>query len=649
MIFNSCISKAFAVYQGSYRQKVNSFFQKTLPFTLSLLLLCNNFCSAVEGIPGETAALGQEQDTVLPLTSSLLAHADSLASSKPNKNFVHVLNIGEDALLARIHLIRSAQKSIALQTIIWVNDEVGRLLMYELIQAAKRGVTVQLLIDHFASEQNLKIATFLASIHQNLQIKLYNPLSANSDSAKISPSFFEKLHALFFTFDRFNQRMHNKTFIVDDMIGITGGRNYQNAYFDQARGLNYKDRDVLVIGPVVREMKASFQAYWEFNHSVSLADLKDVRKMQKQGNFTTWETRDSFQLHGLFENIEKRACQYDLITEMFVNPLMEVEQAYFIADDPGKIDQASTGAFKGSKITLELANLVANARQSVYIQTPYLVLTSQAVALFKELGQNRPEIDIRVSTNSLAATDSWYVYALSYKQKRTYIQTLKLKIYELKPLPGDMYVFMPTFDQLRTRPFTPVEYEKARHYMAEAAAQPAERGQKVAGDSVILQRAPKPGEPYFCLHSKSMVIDDEIAFIGSYNLDPRSENLNTEVGLVIYDKRIAGLLKSEIKQDMAPQNSWVIGPKKMPMGLNHTNAIIEWFSDIFPIIDPWPIRYASAFELIEGKTPVDIDYGDFYENYKDVGSFPQASKHNSGKELGARSTKAFLSFVKPLL
>jgi phosphatidylserine/phosphatidylglycerophosphate/cardiolipin synthase-like enzyme len=571
-------------------------------------------CGTIEKIPGATGPVS-DVSIASPIDSPLLNLANSLDNLTEDKNWTHILNIGGEALLARIHLIRSAKKSIDVQTIIWINDEVGRFVIFELIQAAKRGVKVQLLIDHFASEKNIEIAAFLATVHQNFEIKIYNPISGQV----VDPSSVSKLKALFLSFNQFNQRMHNKIFTVDNVISITGGRNYQNAYFDQAKGLNYKDRDVIILGPVVQEMRASFRAFWDFKRSINLKNLNDVKSYIKHNEVKFWGTKESFQLHGFFEDIDQHASQPQLITELFVNQMTEVNHAYFIADDPGKNRKKWFGRFRGlGKITRELAKLVSQAKESIYIQTPYLVLSDTAVDLFKKIRKESPNIEIRISTNSLAATDSWYVYALSHKQKKIYLDNLKFIIYEIKPHPEDINTLMPTYQQLRNRPLEPSEMEL-------------------------------PKEPYICLHAKSLVVDDEIAFIGTYNLDPRSENINTEVGLVVQDKKFAKRLKDNIKKDMEPQNSWVIGKNKIPLGLTKPNVIVGELSSFIPLVDPWPIRYATSFELIEGKQVVELDHKDFYDNYRDVGSFPQVNEMGSNKAIGASTVKGFFSFVKPLL
>jgi len=558
--------------------------------------------------PGGSAAYPLEAEPVLgsPAESPLLNYAGSLARTRPHKNAVALLETGHEALLARIHLIRSARKSIAIQTLIWANDEAGRLFMYELIQAARRGVNVQFLIDHLSSEQHLAFATYLADAHPCFQVKLFNPVSNLLNQPKAQSLFLEKLYALIFKFNQFNHRMHNKTFVVDEQVMITGGRNYQNAYYDLAPGMNYKDRDVLAIGPVVDQVVASFQDYWDSPYAVSLAELSDVRQAVVNGTLTPPGTRDEFLLNGLYEEVNAALAAPDVVREHFVDPLQQVEEAYYVSDSPRKRDRLLVWFGASSELTRHLAGIVTRAQESVTIQTPYLVLTNRAVALFKSLREEHPDLEVRISTNSLAATDSWHVYALSYKQKQVYLQTLNFRIFEFKPKPQDLAAFMPQRERL--------------------------------ADAVTL-----------CLHGKSLVVDDAIAFVGSYNLDPRSENINTESGLFIRDPTFARTLRGLIERDMAPGNAWVIARKRHLLGLSYPNAALVRLSHWVPLVDLWPFRYATAFELKPGKPNVPPEHPDFYDNFIDVGSFPQIGEGDVGKVIGARGTKAFLGFVKPLL
>ena len=608
---------------------------KTYALFFYILLFLPLVSCGPKPIPGGSAEAGK---SIQPGIISPLLHYPSVIDPR-EKNKVALLDIGEEALLLRIHLIRAARHSIDMQTIIWVNDETGRLLMYEMIQAAKRGVKVRLLIDHLVSEKHPEIAAFLATVHSNLQIKLYNPVVGLFSEHRIYPGILDQLFHVLTGFDRVNQRMHNKVFVVDDQIGITGGRNNQNAYYDQARGMNYRDRDVLIDGPVVADMQKSFDEFWNFKDSVPIQSMVDWKDEQENGTLKMWSTKEDFVFNGLFKKLFVNASNRQTIKDKFVRQLRPVEKAYFIADDPGKNNKMFLWRFYGSgKITRELAKFVADAKESVYINTPYLVLTESAISLFRKLVKKHPDIDIRIATNSLASTDSWYCYAISFQQKQVMLTDLKFKIYEFKPLPGEMRTYMPGFDTLRYRTLTPTEKEEF-----EAAGLVPER------PSQGLQRAPSVAEPYFSLHAKSLVIDDEISFIGSYNLDPRSENLNTEAGLVVQDKPFAALVKKSIMKDMLPQNSWVIAKNKYPLGLGIPNAVLEELSRLIPFIDPWPLRYAGSYNLRKNKAPLEIGHKDFYEHYRWEGSFPNVPAERSGKILGAVTTKTFLGIIKPLL
>lgn len=599
---------------------------RSLTFMCLLLLMVACSRSTLSKAP---TALEKTPVPTIASTSALLNHARDLALTQSESNSVALLENGSDALLSRIHLIRSATESISIQTLIWANDESGRLFMYELIQAARRGVKVRFLIDQLSSERHIELTGFLAYAHPNFSIKLFNPISSVFNQPKAKSLFLEKLYSLIFKFNHFNHRMHNKTFIVDELVAITGGRNYQNAYYDQSFSMNYKDRDIMAIGPVVHEMTDSFEAYWDSKYAVELSELEDARQYLQHGRLKDLSTRQNFLLNGLFEQVNYDLKRPELVRERFVDTLKQVEAAYFVADSPRKRDRILLWFGGDSEITHHLANTVADAEDSIYIQTPYLILTSKAESLFRKIRSKHPDIDIRISTNSLAATDSWHVYALSYKQKQNYLQRLKFKIYEFMPVPGDMSQFMPELERLSDR--RPASGEPP---LTTGRAPDTETGRT---------------SPYLCLHGKSMVVDEKISFVGSYNLDPRSENMNTEAGLFIRDREFARMLREHIEKDMTPQNSWVVARKKRPLGLDLPNTLLVWLSDIIPLVDIWPFRYAASFELIEGGQPVDSDHPDFYKNFRDVGSFPKVSGGNVGKEFGARGTKAFLSVVKPLL
>ena len=154
-----------------------------------------------------------------------------------SEQFVSLLELGDDALLARVHLIRAARRSIDLQTFIWRDDPTSRFLFDELVAAAERGVLVRLLIDGLNMPAKPEQLARMASAHRNLEICLYKPLSWNSESSRIG-----FLKNLLFKARHMNRRMHNKLLLIDGRIGIVGGRNYEGKYYDRNREFLFRSR-----------------------------------------------------------------------------------------------------------------------------------------------------------------------------------------------------------------------------------------------------------------------------------------------------------------------------------------------------------------------------------------------------------------------
>jgi len=520
-------------------------------------------------------------------------------SFSKQQHFINILDLGDDALLSRIHLIRQAKKAIYIQTFIWKGDESCRFLAYELIQAAKRGVKVKVLVDYIVVPKDPAQIAFMSTVHPNLEIKLYNPF-AN----KIRPSKLTFLKKVGFEFKNLNKRMHNKIFIVDDRMAITGGRNYENDYFDRGEKRNFNDLDVLVIGPVVKEMTDSFVEYWFHPLSVSTKDMRDVQQIIDKGTYPHYKEKASFKLGDLFDEIEECEADNSCIEEKFIKRVYSVDKIDFVADKPGK--GGRLGKYKVSRSTYELFNLINQAQHSLVMQTPYLVVGKKKTKFFKKLAKEKPNLEIFVSSNSLAAADHVHAYAFSFKNKKKYLKKFRWQIFELKPVPEDM-------DKI----ISPVAKNHRRD------------------------------DFHVCIHSKTYVIDQEKVLVGSFNLDPRSANLNTEVGLIIYDHKVALAIEEDIRRDMANQNSWTIGKRKKVPVTSWFSGIIDDIMKIIPIIDIWPFTYSGSFELKPEKQPVPFYDKDFYDHYNYAGEFPGAKL--TKRAIKARLIKSFLSPIQPLI
>jgi phosphatidylserine/phosphatidylglycerophosphate/cardiolipin synthase-like enzyme len=517
---------------------------------------------------------------------------------------------GYDALLLRVHLIRAARESVEVQTFIWTNDECGRLLLWELIEAARRGVRVRLLVDQMFSEKDPAVMAFLATVNPNFEVKHYRPAFSRLD-----PAFWQKLAAGALSFRGTNQRMHNKVMLVDGAVLITGGRNVENTYFDHSTELNFRDRDVLAMGPVVAAARKSFEEFWAYRRAVPSRALRDVAGEIARGKFRRYERREDWDFGGMFGELTREADDAALVRERFAARMRPVQRAMFVSDEPGK----TRGWFgPAARITRELRAALEQARAQVVMQTPYLVLSPAARSLFSDLRERHPQLQFRISSNSFASTDNLLAYSANYRLRGIYIEQLGLQVHEFKPRPAALPLLFRYHDEMAQR----------------AAPRLADGAQKRA--------------PFLCVHAKSLVVDDRVAFVGSYNLDPRSERLNTEVGLMVEDGDFARELRTEIERDLLPENSWVIARRDLPLGLDKVNALIEGIISITPL-EVWPLRNTSSFDLKPGATPVPPGDPEFYRRYIEVGSFPGTDGLLSQKEILTRLYKAVGAPLTPVI
>ena len=526
-------------------------------------------------------------------------------------NRLALVSGGYDALLLRVHLIRQATVSVSIQTFIWTNDECGRLLIFELVEAARRGVKVRILADHLVSEQDPGTMAFLATAHPNLEVKHYRPAAR-----RLKPSWWRKLFAAVVGFRAINQRMHNKVFLVDDAVLVTGGRNIENTYFDHSTTMNFRDRDVVAVGPAVRGAVESFEAFWGYREAVASRDLVDVGGVIAAGNFRRYATKADYDFGPHFAALTREADEAGVVSERFVARLKPVRTVTFISDEPGKSGAEAKGGMP--RITRALRSALEQAKTSIVMQSPYLVLSQPARVLVRDVQAKNPELRIRISTNSFASTDNLFAYSANYRLRNDYVEELRLEVHEFKPLPGALLTLFPRHPEMAA--------------LATAQAKP--------GKTV------RP--PFLCVHAKSLVVDGRLAFVGSYNLDPRSENLNTEVGLLVEDEAFAAELGAEIERDMRPENSWVIARRVLPLRLEAVNKFIDDTLSLGPL-DVWPFQNTSSFELKPAAPAVAPTHPDFHRHYRDVGPFPGTDGLLSTKEILTRLYKAVGAPLTPIL
>ncbi|WP_133479469.1 phospholipase D family protein [Cognatilysobacter segetis] len=587
---------------------------------------------------------------------ALAGEAFAASTADAPKHYTLLLDRGSDALLARIDLIRSATTSIDLQTYIFDEDDAGRFVLDELIAAAKRGVRVRLLMDQLSALKRVDTLAALAGVHANLQTRIYNPVLGR---ARMSyPGY---VFAAACCWRQLNKRMHSKLLLVDGAIGITGGRNYQDDYYDWDAEYNFRDRDLLVAGPAARDMGDSFERYWNDRRSVPVEHLSDVGRRLLRGGVPALKPAD-FAEPERVRVARSVADDPGFVREQLLARVLPVGAVEYVADPPGKGGNEQVL----SPASRTLRDLILGAQDRVILQTPYLVLSKPAREVFRTLQAREDPPHVIVSTNSLASTDAFIAYALSYKYKRRYLRQYGFEIYEMKPFPQDAPIDVATTGAIDTGSLPParpqrvqcdrnsvVDCVRARQLARRPVRRPLEReftalayGSRRSNSPVPLKRA----GVRMGLHAKSLVIDESVGVVGTHNFDPRSDRYNTESMVVIRDPAFARELAASIGRDISPANSWVIAPREKPALLSGLDYSVGKASEQLPIFDLWPRRYATSYEFKpSAKCPLPVSPRDprFRDCYEAVGDFPEVAL--GFKSVITRIFTAFGAGLAPIL
>ncbi len=555
-----------------------------------------------------------DRDDHCAIASPLYADAERRAHGEAHGAIL--LSDPEAALVARVHLIRAARESIELQTFIFADDDVGVVVLGELLAAARRGVKVRVLTDQLFSLDNRRFLARLALEHANFSFRMYNPTFGE---AKTEPLEFAA--GILCCFFRFNQRSHNKLLLVDGRFAIVGGRNIEERYFGFGSEYNYHDRDVLLYGNIGHAIRRSFDAFWSHPKTLALHQLKDVaQRIVKAGSDPPALAAPVLQHAERVTHMLALAADPAYLKSALVDQALTVAKVDYFSDPPDKPNVSETA--EHDDLTRSIAQVIADAEHEIVLQTPYLLLSDAARQTFRTLRRDHPELRVIVSTNSLAATDAFPVYAISHKRRRHYLDKLGFEIFEFKPYPGRSEAalnapkppgLLRSAMKIRTRKAVPLRRDLVR------------RG----------------------LHAKEIVVDGRISLIGSHNFDPRSEGLNSENGVIVRDVAFATLLKQAIARDMAPDQSWVVAKKPDRGVLTPINQGIEAVSERLPIFDLWLWRYATSYELRQECQPVRTNDPMFHQCYVRVGDFPEVDL--AAKGIYTRILTAFGVGLSPIL
>jgi phosphatidylserine/phosphatidylglycerophosphate/cardiolipin synthase-like enzyme len=438
--------------------------RKTCPCILAIVLIA----SGCAGLPRHVQKVRSEA-LANPASTSL---GEIVASDEAGKNKdlsgIRLLASGEEALASLIALADHAQRTLDIQYYIIHEDDSTRTLLHHVRLAADRGVRVRVLVDDLNTAGEDRRFLHLSQ-RANVEVRVFNPFPGGRSAT------WSRFLASLNDIPRINHRMHNKLFVADNALAITGGRNIGDAYFARDQHSNFIDLDVVAAGEIVPELSATFDAFWNSRYAYPIASVASAEEPEETA-VPLVEATLSANASWLAHELNDRMLH-----------LMWVP-AKVLADKPAKLasDAASDEAVT---VANNIGALMRTAKQELLIISPYFVPGLDGMAMMQQLVAQG--VHIRILTNSLASTDSPLVHT-GYSRYRVGLLKLGIDLREMRPKLG----------QKRPR-FHPFQSSNAS------------------------------------LHAKALVIDQKTVFIGSLNMDERSKRFNSELGLVMRSSDIA--------------------------------------------------------------------------------------------------------------
>jgi putative cardiolipin synthase len=429
--------------------------------------------------------------------ADLAASVSAAADRHPGLAGVLLLDTGAEALEQREALVAAAKLSIDAQYYIWNSDASGRYLAGQLLAAARRGVRVRVVLDDINSGGRDAVFAALAA-EPNVEIRIYNPNRVRQGAWRVA--------GLLRDFDRVNRRMHNKSFTVDGAVTIVGGRNIGDEYFDLDPEMNFRDRELLAVGPVVADARVSFDAFWTSPLTRPVEKLAAGEEIPDRAGIDAAIRAASTEMKALGHR-PLRDAELHFVREAL--PHLDWASARLLFDPPPTRAEIE-GADRASRVALALESLLASGKREVLVESAYFIpgdASLQQARVLREQG-----VTIRALTNSLASNDLVTNHS-GYAKRRIPILKAGIELHELRP--------------------------------------DAPACVKLVRTSIACRSGPA-----FSLHSKSAVVDRRTVYVGSFNLNLRSAYLNSETAMIVESPALATRIAESIDELMLPVNSW---------------------------------------------------------------------------------------------
>jgi putative cardiolipin synthase len=447
------------------------------------------FARYARGRPSHALALEDGSTALDRMIGPILAQ-------HPGETGMILLSGNLHAFAARAHAARSAGRSLDLQYYYWRDDLTGGLLSKEVLAAADRGVRVRILLDDINTRGD--DSTYLGfGSHPNIEMRLFNPCRSRASPLRRGIELL--LRAMSAT-----RRMHNKAWIADGRIAIVGGRNIGDAYFDVSEISNFRDMDVLMLGPAVQQTETIFDSFWNSASAIPIEALSrnrrgDLARLNRKLEALTTAGPAAPYLRKLIEERDAAAMLGG------GRRIHWTSEATVISDPPEK----ALGSGEADWLIAAIRPALFGATREVEIVSPYFI--PGADGLRGLTGLVARGVRVSVLTNSLAATDVAAVHG-AYASYRQALLEAGVTLFELKP-------------------------------------------------KITRRRISFFGSSGASLHTKAFTVDRTFGFVGSFNFDPRSISLNTEMGVLFRDAELANEIRTVVAEETAPERSYLLSLK----------------------------------------------------------------------------------------
>lgn len=445
----------------------------------------------IESIPETTLQVDTTQTTLAQIIQPL-------QEQHPELTGYLVLFEPLEALSARLRLIDKAEKTLDLQYYIWDNDKVGALALHALIRAADRGVRVRLLIDDNNAKSTEGIFLALAQ-HPNIEVKLFNPYR------------FRKYRALDMILDlkRINRRMHNKSFIADHQVALIGGRNMTNQYYNVSDNYQFSDVDVMLVGSAVKDISHSFDEYWNHEYAYKVQEVVKQSAHRLSYDSLKQQLDEHYKRITVQNYLDLTSNSQAIDSLMSRNIPLDWVKAEVVKDSPDKI---KSKAKKKEHLNFQLIQHLEQPEKNVDLISAYFVPEKKGAKMLTDLAKDG--VKVRVLTNSFKANDVAVVHAFYGKYRQNLLEH-GVQLYE----------FLPALNKN--------DLDKNTEDLAKKA------------------KVSIKGLSRSSLHAKLMALDEKQVFIGSFNFDPRSAYLNTEIGVLLNSPPLAQAVHTTMDENLS--------------------------------------------------------------------------------------------------